>query len=108
MFARVFALLPLALLASASHLEARDQCNTGAINCCNSVQTLSQANSILTQFNLVDAAAAVGGLVGLTCTPITVVGTGSGCTAQQQPVCCTNNNFNGLVNIGCSPINLNA
>lgn len=40
MFARVFALLPLALLASASHLEARDTCSTGSINCCNSVQTV--------------------------------------------------------------------
>lgn len=37
-FARIFALLPLALLVSASHLEARDQCSTGNVNCCNSVQ----------------------------------------------------------------------
>ncbi|KAG6379299.1 hypothetical protein JVT61DRAFT_11754 [Boletus reticuloceps] len=39
MFARVLALLPLALLASASHLEARTACNSGSVNCCNSVQT---------------------------------------------------------------------
>ena len=41
MFARVFALLPLALLVSASHLEARDQCSTGDQYCCNSVQTVN-------------------------------------------------------------------
>ncbi|KAF8838440.1 hydrophobin [Paxillus ammoniavirescens] len=108
MFARVFALLPLALLASASHLEARDQCNTGSISCCNQVQTAQQANQILSQYNLVAAAAAAGGNVGLTCTPVTVVGTGSGCDATQQPVCCTGNQFNGVVNIGCTPINVNA
>jgi hypothetical protein len=41
MFARVFALLPLALLVSATHLEARDQCSTSNQNCCNSVQTVN-------------------------------------------------------------------
>ncbi|KAI9573439.1 hydrophobin [Boletus coccyginus] len=106
MFARFFTLLPLALFASASHLEARDQCNTGAINCCNSVQTLNQANTLLGTFGLVDAAASAGGLVGLTCTPITVIGAGSGCNAVQQPVCCSDNQFGGLVSLGCSPINL--
>ncbi|KAH0834007.1 hydrophobin [Lanmaoa asiatica] len=108
MFTRVLALLPLALLVSATHLEARDQCNTGDINCCNSVQTLNQANGLLATLGLVDVAAQVGALVGVTCSPISAVGIGSGCTAQQQPVCCKNNNYNGLVNLGCSPINLNA
>ncbi|KIJ63794.1 hypothetical protein HYDPIDRAFT_40818 [Hydnomerulius pinastri MD-312] len=108
MFTRVFALLPLALLASASHLEARGQCDTSAISCCNSVQTLSQANNLLSWLGLVDAAATAGANVGLTCTPITVIGTGSGCAAQAQPVCCTNNQFNGLINLGCSPVNVNA
>ena len=112
MFARIFALLPLALLVSATHLEARDQCSTENQNCCNSVQTvrivflrfglsltrvplrlqLDQANSLLTSCGLVDVAAAVGGLVGVTCSPITAVGlAGNSCT--QQAVCCTNNDF---------------
>ncbi|KAF8838083.1 hydrophobin [Paxillus ammoniavirescens] len=108
MFARVFALLPLALLASASHLEARDQCNTGSISCCNQVQSAQQASGLLTQLGLAAVAAAAGGNVGLTCTPVTIIGTGSGCDATQQPVCCTGNQFNGLVNVGCTPINVNA
>ncbi|KAH0833880.1 hydrophobin [Lanmaoa asiatica] len=107
MFARVFALLPLALLVSATHLEARDQCNTGDINCCNQSQTLEQANGLLGTLGLADIAAQIGGLVGVTCSPISAVGIGSGCTAQQQPLCCTGNNYNGLVNLGCSPINAN-
>ncbi|KAF8553866.1 hydrophobin [Imleria badia] len=98
----------MALLASASHLEARSQCNTGAISCCNSVQTVNQASTLLGAFGLVGAATSVGGLVGLTCTPVTVIGTGSGCSAQQQAVCCSNNEYQGLVNFGCSPINVNA
>ncbi|KAG8217941.1 hydrophobin, partial [Butyriboletus roseoflavus] len=105
MFARVFALLPLAVLVSATHLEARGQCNTGSINCCNSVQSLSSAQNTLSQFNLLSAATAAGGQVGFNCSPISLVG---GNTCEQQPVCCTGNDFNGLVNIGCSPINVNA
>ncbi|KIJ27679.1 hypothetical protein M422DRAFT_190701, partial [Sphaerobolus stellatus SS14] len=47
-------------------------------------------------------------LVGLRCTPITIMqveyGVGKGANCAQQPVCCKNNNFNGLINIGCTPI----
>ncbi|KIJ63783.1 hypothetical protein HYDPIDRAFT_69640, partial [Hydnomerulius pinastri MD-312] len=92
-------LLPLAALAIAT---GTSQCNTGSINCCNQVQTASQATQVLSKYNLVDVAAAIEGLVGTDCTPITVIGTGSGCTAEQQPVCCTHNDFNGAVNLGCS------
>jgi len=64
------------------------------------------------------------GLMGTGCTPITVIGTGSGSDCTQQPVCCSDNYFvriqpsfsiseflklllqNGLINVGCSPINL--
>ncbi|KIJ67321.1 hypothetical protein HYDPIDRAFT_108039 [Hydnomerulius pinastri MD-312] len=47
------------------------------------------------------------GQVGLGCSPITAVGTGSGATCTQEPVCCTGNSYSGLINLGCSPINLN-
>ncbi|GAB88060.1 hypothetical protein GORBP_124_00010, partial [Gordonia rubripertincta NBRC 101908] len=44
--------------------------------------------------------------IGLTCDPISVIGIGgNSCTAQ--PVCCENNNFNGVVALGCTPVNLN-
>ncbi|KAI9570793.1 hypothetical protein HD554DRAFT_2037259 [Boletus coccyginus] len=39
----------------------------------------------------------VDGLIGLGCTPITVIGTGSGASCTQQPVCCS---FNGVVDLG--------
>ncbi|KAA1470825.1 hydrophobin 2 [Dentipellis sp. KUC8613] len=83
------------------------QCNTGPVQCCNSVQKASSpaAAGLLGLLGIViqDVTA----LVGLGCTPISVVGVGSGATCQAQPVCCENNNFNGLINIGCSPVNIN-
>ncbi|KAI9573473.1 fungal hydrophobin [Boletus coccyginus] len=108
MFARVFALLPLALLVSATHLEARDQCNTSDQNCCDSTHTVNPFfYSLLSHCGLLEVATEIGGLVGLNCSPLGVAGvSGNSCT--QQPVCCTNNDFNGLVNLGCSPINVNA
>ena len=35
----------------------------------------------------------IGGLIGLSCDPITVIGTGSGSTCTEQTVCCTDNDF---------------
>ncbi|KAJ3560371.1 hypothetical protein NP233_g10884 [Leucocoprinus birnbaumii] len=47
------------------------------------------------------------GLIGLNCNPISaIVGIG-GNSCSQQPVCCTDNKFGGLVSLGCTPINLN-
>ncbi|KAF8161692.1 hydrophobin [Crassisporium funariophilum] len=81
-------------------------CNTGDIQCCNSVQpATSQSAAMLLGLLGVDMCS-ITGLVGLTCSPISVIGIGgSSCTAQ--PVCCENNNFNGLIAIGCTPVDLN-
>ncbi|KAF8954462.1 fungal hydrophobin-domain-containing protein [Flammula alnicola] len=46
------------------------------------------------------------GLIGLTCSPLDILGIG-GNSCSQQPVCCSNNNFNGVIALGCNPINLN-
>ncbi|KIJ45393.1 hypothetical protein M422DRAFT_166783, partial [Sphaerobolus stellatus SS14] len=47
------------------------------------------------------------GDIGLGCTPITLFsGVGQGANCAQQPVCCTGNQFNGLINVGCTPISL--
>ncbi|CAA7271141.1 unnamed protein product [Cyclocybe aegerita] len=86
------------------------QCNTGPVQCCNSVQAansgglLSPVTLILGLLGLV--VQPVNAIVGLTCNPISVIGIGgNSCTAQ--PVCCQNNSFNGLIAIGCTPVNLN-
>ncbi|KAG6332142.1 hypothetical protein ID866_6947 [Astraeus odoratus] len=103
MFSRLFAVLPLALLVVANgHLEARDQCTDGSLYCCNQVTNASQQSSLLAKYGItVDVAAALGS-VGVTCSPIGIANTGSACT--QQTACCTKDQFNGAVNLGCSNI----
>ncbi|KIJ29994.1 hypothetical protein M422DRAFT_268560 [Sphaerobolus stellatus SS14] len=82
------------------------QCNTGEANCCNSVgqaNILPSVSAILALLGIdLDPITAI---VGLGCTPITVVGAG-GVNCAQQPACCANNSFNGLINIGCVPVSL--
>ncbi|KAF8959639.1 hydrophobin-263 [Flammula alnicola] len=109
MFARASSLFVLALpvLAAASVLPRQsNQCNTGSIQCCNSTQSATSSIVSILAGLLGISAGSITGLVGVTCSPITVIGA-SGTSCSQQPVCCTNNSFNGLIALGCTPINLN-
>ncbi|KIJ48516.1 hypothetical protein M422DRAFT_162685 [Sphaerobolus stellatus SS14] len=82
------------------------QCNTGDAQCCNSVSSASDPSTAALLGLLGAVVQGVDVLVGLGCTPITVIGAGQGANCAQQPVCCTNNSFNGVANIGCTPISL--
>ncbi|KAI6144925.1 hydrophobin 2 [Pisolithus tinctorius] len=100
-----------AVLAAATPVEVRgdsgdSQCNGGTINCCNSVQDASSSSvtSLLGLLGL--SAGSITGQVGLNCSPLTVIGVGSGASCTSQTVCCTGNSFNGLINVGCTPINV--
>ncbi|KAF8165582.1 hydrophobin, partial [Crassisporium funariophilum] len=82
------------------------QCNTGDLQCCDTVTTADSAaaSKIIALLGIVvqDVTAAVG----LTCSPISVIGVaGNSCSAQ--PVCCTDNSFHGLISLGCTPVDLN-
>ncbi|KAL1947101.1 hypothetical protein VTO73DRAFT_14062 [Trametes versicolor] len=107
-FSRAIALAIAAtpLLAVATPLEARQTCSTGAIQCCQQTTTANSAS-----------AAAILGLlgivlqdlnvpVGLTCSPISVVGVGSGNGCSANAVCCEDNSHGGLISIGCLPVSL--
>ncbi|KAF5309179.1 hypothetical protein D9619_012767 [Psilocybe cf. subviscida] len=83
-----------------------NQCNTGPIQCCNSYGTAGSAPIAALLGLLGIVVGDVTAIVGVTCSPITVIG-GSGTSCSSQPVCCTNNSFNGVVAIGCTPININ-
>ncbi|KAH7919200.1 fungal hydrophobin [Leucogyrophana mollusca] len=100
-----FALLAVATPANVARQSS--ECDTGSLSCCNSVQAAdsSAVTSLLGLLGLV--LGDLTGNVGLGCSPITAVGTGSGATCTQEPVCCTNDYYNGLINVGCSPVNLN-
>ncbi|KAH7907640.1 fungal hydrophobin [Hygrophoropsis aurantiaca] len=102
---RILALLPFAIAVLAG--GSTTQCNTGSAKCCNSTQTVQQAQKSGLLASLGLNVGDVTGLIGVDCTPISVVGVGSGCTANQEPVCCSDNTVNGVANVGCSPINVN-
>ncbi|KLO14556.1 fungal hydrophobin [Schizopora paradoxa] len=109
MFSKVAALALVPLLAVATPTPQTSQCNVGSEQCCSSTQTASEASTGLLGGLLSLLGIVVGditGLVGVTCSPITVIGV-SGTSCSAQPVCCTNNSFNGLIALGCTPININ-
>ncbi|KAI6142665.1 hydrophobin-3 precursor [Pisolithus tinctorius] len=113
MFSRIFAVAALAALAIAGPLEVRggsSQCNTGTLSCCSQVQTVCDVQNLFSASGLTAVAASVpvSALVGVSCTPVTVAGTGSGAQCSTQPVCCTDNTFLGTANMGCMPVNVNA
>ncbi|KAK0199589.1 hydrophobin 2 [Desarmillaria ectypa] len=110
MFARIstFTLLALPLLATATAIVPRADgaaCATGTAQCCSSTQSPS-SSIVQTLLGLLGIPiGSVTADVGLTCSPITVLGIG-GTQCSNQVVCCNNNNFNGVVALGCTPINI--
>ncbi|KAG6848768.1 hypothetical protein H0H93_014268, partial [Arthromyces matolae] len=104
MFARLSAAILLALPLFA---VAQTSCSTEKQQCCNSVQDAKSSGVAEIVHSLLGVAVEdVTAQVGLTCTPISVLAI-SGVSCNQQTVCCENNNFNGLVALGCTPINVN-
>ncbi|KAK1218634.1 hypothetical protein PQX77_018675 [Marasmius sp. AFHP31] len=116
-FNKFFALSTLTTLAVATPLVSRTggggggggspsgNCNTGPIQCCNTVTTAKDpvAGLLIGLLNILVQDLNVG--VGLTCSPITVLGGGNGgCSAN--PVCCSDNSHGGLISIGCLPVSL--
>ncbi|KAG1738121.1 fungal hydrophobin [Suillus paluster] len=99
MFARLFAVASLVAFAVATD----GQCNTGNIQCCEGSSSVSDYNSAYGALGVAPIITSVVGDVGLNCSPLTVIGTGSACQANQQPLCCSNNKYNGAINIGCFP-----
>ncbi|PBK95400.1 fungal hydrophobin [Armillaria gallica] len=120
MFARIstltLAVLALPLLVASSVVQrqetnttvAEGQCNTGSAQCCKSVQDVSSSclSDIKNVLGLLGIPIGdITAQVGLTYAPITVLGLGT-TQCANHPVCCSDNNFNGLVALGCTPINI--
>ncbi|GLB40808.1 putative hydrophobin [Lyophyllum shimeji] len=107
MFARFSAVFLLALpLLAAAGGQPTNECNTGPIQCCNSVQS-ADSKSVAGLLSFLGVAVqGLTGQVGVTCNPISGIGIG-GNSCAAQPVCCKDNSFNGVIALGCSPINVN-
>ncbi|KAF9259952.1 fungal hydrophobin [Marasmius fiardii PR-910] len=117
MFAKLFAVSVLAAFVSASPTPGGypeqtpgnvNQCNVGPAQCCK--QTMSAGSAMATanpgllallQVVVQD----VNVIVGLDCSPISVIGGGNG-GCNSRPVCCNDNSNGGLVSIGCVPISI--
>ncbi|SJL06634.1 related to Fruiting body protein SC1 [Armillaria ostoyae] len=110
MFSRAFAATVVMIATLTTSVMAAPgttpSCNTGPVQCCNSVQS-SSAPGVGFLLGLLGIVLGGNTQVGLGCSPLSVVGLlNSGAQCSQQTVCCENNDFNGLVNVGCTPINL--
>ncbi|KAN0073728.1 hypothetical protein V8E55_011982 [Tylopilus felleus] len=112
MFSRLATLLPFAALvavatAAPSAVKARNgggsTCSTGNTICCNNAFSnpltfVPLAGSLISAIISADA--------GITCSPISVLAV-SGTSCTSQVACCDNDNFNSLIGVNCSPININ-
>ncbi|KAL5522502.1 SC3_4 [Sanghuangporus baumii] len=93
----------VSVTATSTATEPASQCTTGPIQCCNSVQSAGSPDVSALLGLLGIALVDLNVLVGLNCEAIPIISIGSsGCT----PVCCENNGFNGLISIGCIPVNI--
>ncbi|KAG6810321.1 hypothetical protein H0H92_012410 [Tricholoma furcatifolium] len=117
MFARFSAvfLFALPLLATAgivtftggSEEHGGGNCSSDKELCCNSVHD-SQDAEVAKIFSLIGIAAqGVTGQVGVTCVPVSALVGINGQSCSQQTVCCADNNYNGIVALGCTPVNAN-
>ncbi|KAI0641396.1 hydrophobin [Trametes meyenii] len=107
MFAKtaiVAASLFTALAAATPVPQGSGSCNTGPISCCQDVRSASDSavTSLLGLLGVVVEDLTVA--VGIQCSPLSVIGVGSGNACSATPVCCENNSVGGLINIGCIPI----
>ncbi|KAI1785645.1 fungal hydrophobin [Ganoderma leucocontextum] len=110
MFSRLAAVSALAFAVLA---VAAGDCNTGSMQCCNSVEDSKSVAGATLLSTLVEPLATLGlnvqdvtGQIGLQCSPLSAVGVGASNACSAKPVCCQNNNVGGLISIGCVPISL--
>ncbi|KAH9927573.1 uncharacterized protein B0H18DRAFT_1118381 [Fomitopsis serialis] len=80
-------------------------CNAGPVSCCNTVESannLSNGTSTLMGILGIDVSNLLND-VGVGCSSLAA---GASCSASV--LCCENNTYNGLINIGCVPIGVSS
>ncbi|KAF9259442.1 fungal hydrophobin [Marasmius fiardii PR-910] len=108
LFNKLVTLSAITTLAAATALPRGGGGDGSGPQCCKQVQTVDQANAsgiggLLTLIGV--AVGDITALVGLNCSPITVIGGGNG-ACNTNTVNCQGSAFGGLINIGCVPIQI--
>ncbi|KAJ2919439.1 hypothetical protein MD484_g1006, partial [Candolleomyces efflorescens] len=116
MLARVFSLIAISsvfLAATAVPTPGGkggdvSQCNGGTVQCCNEYhEKETEDESVKGLLSLLHINLdGVEGMIGMNCSPVSAVAIGNGASCSTQQVCCQDNKYNGLINVGCSPINI--
>ncbi|RPD72480.1 fungal hydrophobin [Lentinus tigrinus ALCF2SS1-7] len=94
--------LPTAAKRSKPSSKPPPSCSTGPIQCCQQVEKADNPVAALI-LGLLGIVLGPDVVVGLTCSPLTVIGVGSGNSCSANTVCCENNSHGGLISIGCIP-----
>ncbi|THG98444.1 hypothetical protein EW026_g3748 [Hermanssonia centrifuga] len=106
MFTRIAAftalVLPLLAVATPAPVVRNDEPTTA---CCASTIPASSADGVAILKAIGVDLSDLNVLLGLTCSPISVVGVGSGSACNSSPVSCSDGVVGGI-GIGCVPINL--
>ncbi|KAE9407610.1 fungal hydrophobin [Gymnopus androsaceus JB14] len=89
------ALATLAVATPTLRGEPASSCSTGPVHAA-ATEELDVLGIVLQDLDV---------LVGLTCSPITVIGA-SGGSCSAQAVCCQDNSHGTLISIGCVPVTL--
>ncbi|KAI0819777.1 hypothetical protein BC628DRAFT_965028 [Trametes gibbosa] len=111
-FFTTLATVALALVASVAAMPSygtsatQSECNTGSMQCCDSVQP-AKSKDIFSLLKALDVLDQVGenDQVGLTCSAITTSAVGGSESCSAMPVCCSGNSYGG-VSMGCVPFPL--
>ncbi|OBZ77314.1 Fruiting body protein SC3 [Grifola frondosa] len=82
--------------------ESAGSCNVGSLQCCDSVESADSPEAIGLLGLLGIVVDGLDVLLGLNCSPLSIIGIGGG-SCDANPVCCENNNVGGLISIGCIP-----
>ncbi|PPR03591.1 hypothetical protein CVT26_006132 [Gymnopilus dilepis] len=108
MFSKLAVFVAAAFVATAVAGSITDSCNTGTVQCCDSLNEPT-SSAVAGVLGLVGVALSdVTAQVGLHCNPITAIGAGTGANCNASPACCDKVYSNSLVGINCTPISLGA
>ncbi|KAF8204665.1 hydrophobin-319 [Pholiota molesta] len=98
------AIVTLAVATPARRNDAppASECNTGSVQCCDSTSTASNPVTALLLGSLGIPIGSVTGIIGLTCSPsLASASVARPARLLHQQL------FNGVVALGCTPVNLN-